>query len=702
MIIAIATNGCTNAQEPKFDVAEEAVEHFLNVQDARAKEVNLEISNLETEVKEAGLSRMLEDQRSLMFELMDTRELEARKLVAQKYSLQIEKVNNLINSNSKRTEKLASFYFETGKNKQASELLVDWKINLQHPSSPGFDKQEFIDYTILYAKWNNYELRPEHSKNILTEAIQFAPDQAELHKLLGDTLLKLQHPKLARESFAAAIRLEPQNVDYYLARALGGVGSTEVEERELLRKDLEAARKIEPTNYRIDFAFAMNAYANDEWDECQKYVEQCLRNKPTEERNLIRILQTRLEILFKKSQFEEAISLGQLLLKVDDKHRLSATIMARSLAKLERFDEAENAYEVAIANSGIFDSPEEMYYERGLVYKKVGKVEKMLKDFKEAKSINQEIASKVDGKIRNAEQVIRMTSLEEAIKETPSAPENYIERAIEFRKLKQYVESVADIEKAITLDSTNSGFHYQLGLSKSWLDHEQAIVAYSKAIELDDQNWMAYTERANSFRWTHKLDKALIDCTHVIDSLTDNKDPDLYETVQTAYLYRGHVNRLLQRNALTDYQAGRKAPGGLDRIISPWIHDFRAKEHCGILEFELPIEVDPTDIDVRLTRTKKILRFLEYDIQRRANSGEYEGYKTGMPRRWANEDLNVVLRQQPEHKAALQLKKLLQENEAESTRLGSRVITPDDTYLFMKSIEDNWRRNQGLRPRANK
>lgn len=701
--------GCLSAQEPAFEkVAEEAIEHFLADQNSKKEEIRkLEIELL----GDLDLRTLQEERIDLSFNSnkLPKDELEKKR---KEFKEKIETAVEQMAGKGKQIRGLAKLYDEFNMAGDIENLLNFADIwPLPSRFSPDVDKSQLVQDLIFLARSKiglKYKPAAERAQAAMNDAIQIEPDNAELQKLLGDALVELEKPDLARKHFSEAIRLEPDNAGFHVSRARTLSGSMGKPESNMFRDDLEKAISLDPDDYRAYCELATNACVNEKFDECIKFAKLALKNKPTCKRDLVALLKAKLQIHSKRKEPEQAIVTGKFLLMVDEENRFAATAIARSLVELNRFGEAEKAYGIALESLGAFtalDTPvETIYYERGLVYKRLGKKSQMVKDFKKAKSsLNKEFAAKVDQEIKTAESEIRLAAATKAIQKSPSDPKKYIERAIELRKQKRYPESVVDIQNAIELDSANSEFYYQLGVTQSWVSHKNAIVSYSKAIELDGQNWKAYNERANSFRWNQKFDEAVADCTHVIDSLANNEDPTRHEILQRAYLCRGHVNRLLQRDALADYEAGRKRPGGLKGIFSTWIYDFRAKENCDLLEFELPIETNPDDIDTRLARVERILRFLKYDLQRRAKTGEFEGGMAGAPRMWANNDLDVVLRQEPGHKRAMQLKELLWVNENESLRQGGRrAIVPDDMQLMLKSVEDNWRRQRNATPRANK
>ena len=103
----------------------------------------------------------------------------------------------------------------------------------------------------------------------------------------------------------------------------------------------------------------------------------------------------------------------------------------------------------------------------------------------------------------------------------------------------------------------------QLDLGQKYLtesNYTEAILAFTKAIEIDPESIPAYMGRAQAYRGTEQYEEAKTDYTTVIDKAVEQP-----YTQAEAYLGRGEVNELTadEQDALTDYEAAADA---LERV----------------------------------------------------------------------------------------------------------------------------------------
>jgi tetratricopeptide (TPR) repeat protein len=106
--------------------------------------------------------------------------------------------------------------------------------------------------------------------------------------------------------------------------------------------------------------------------------------------------------------------------------------------------------------------------------------------------------------------------------------EDFSRRGVAKEKKGDLVGAIADYSKAIDLDPKDTIAYFNRGGAKQMKgDLDGAIADYSKAIDLNPKYAIAYSNRGVAKKTKGDLDGAIADFTKAID--LDPKDPDIYQ-----------------------------------------------------------------------------------------------------------------------------------------------------------------------------
>ena len=203
----------------------------------------------------------------------------------------------------------------------------------------------------------------------------------------------------------------------------------------------------------------------------------------------------------KDSEYSEAISLVTVCIQNKPDSAILYSHRAKSYLGLNQFQRALFDYSMAIR---LEPSCGRNYAARGACFKKLGRIVEALRDFSDAikyEKENQALYFFERGLVHYEQE-----SYETAISDFTCAfdrkfPETVrllLLRGICFRNLSKIPESISDLRQAVSLDSSSSEVHDNLGLSlaESPMDLSLAVVAFTSAIELDGgREWMFYYHR---------------------------------------------------------------------------------------------------------------------------------------------------------------------------------------------------------------
>lgn len=127
-------------------------------------------------------------------------------------------------------------------------------------------------------------------------------------------------------------------------------------------------------------------------------------------------------------------------------------------------------------------------------------------------------------------------------------PDGFIVKGLAKAGLKDYEAALAEMEKAIELNSKNSFIHYQTArICVEMKDYNKAVKSINKAIKLDAENSEAVQLRAEIKYELHDYTNAIFDCNKVLE---------LGDGSATTYLIRGKSNLKigLKKEACVDFK----------------------------------------------------------------------------------------------------------------------------------------------------
>ena len=135
--------------------------------------------------------------------------------------------------------------------------------------------------------------------------------------------------------------------------------------------------------------------------------------------------------------------------------------------------------------------------------------------------------------------------------------------------------AMSDIRKAITLNpNLASGFFAEGYGLRSVSKHDDAILSFTKAIELDSTNTMFYLYRADAYRRKKEYDKALNDCDAAL-----KVDPNAFR----AYLVKASVFRNL-KDPSKEFKEYAKAIAAFPEEAKVYWHRARANKRHGNID----------------------------------------------------------------------------------------------------------------------
>ena len=369
-----------------------------------------------------------------------------------------------------------------------------------------------------------------------SEAITLSPDSPEAYEYRGEAFRALGRLQEARRDFAIARELDLENVP------VGTVGSETEEPSPTPDEKLasihysKALSEENEQNYAGAIADYTEAIlANPLFADAYKGRGRVHLFSEIKRSNGSKLLKWRQAVNLAQSSLD--VSRAQKALAQSDPDTATSPGLDKAAADLSK----------AI---GIKPDDAEAYFDRGLVYNRIGSHSKAIADFSEAIRLN--------GDYKDA----------------------YIQRGTVYGHLGQYAKAIADYSAVIRLEPNKDIYMVDRGRAYESLgEHDKAIADYSEAIRLNPNNGDAYFNRGLIYSALRKYDKAIADLTEAISQLRR----------QGRYNFEAYYNRGLAYAALRQY----------DKAITDYSEVILQREPP--TNFGDPIRFDPTTIQIEPT-----------------------------------------------------------------------------------------------------
>ena len=161
------------------------------------------------------------------------------------------------------------------------------------------------------------------------------------------------------------------------------------------------------------------------------------------------------------------------------------------------------------------------YSNRGLDYGKQGQFNKAIQDFSTAIEINPKLSSAYYNRgvsySKYSQWEMAIEDYSKVIENDPNYPMAYFNRGVAYDNLGQIEKAIADFSKSIQIDPENSVAFYNLGIAYGKIGQiEKSIVYFTKAIEFNNNYEEAYFNRGIAYERTAQWSKAIEDYSSVI------------------------------------------------------------------------------------------------------------------------------------------------------------------------------------------
>ena len=189
----------------------------------------------------------------------------------------------------------------------------------------------------------NLEGRHAEALPCLRKAVQVSPNEPDAHWALGEALyLGAHEPEAAEREFSEALRLEPQEARYWVARA--SVRHNALRHFEDAQKDFERALELEPRNYRALHGRAMSLGALGQFERALAALDAAIEVQDGEADGH----RARGDCLVELGRHLEALASYERAIRLDPDAWGVSERQARTLVALGRVEEADRVLAAAV------------------------------------------------------------------------------------------------------------------------------------------------------------------------------------------------------------------------------------------------------------------------------------------------------------------------------------------------------------------
>ena len=320
-------------------------------------------------------------------------------------------------------------------------------------------------------------------------ALQASPGYGDAHALLGRTLLFMQRPQEALESFQRAFRMQPKlqkqlTPQLGMAFALRQVGRLE----EAIAAYREAAN-LDPKDAEAQEGIGWGLMETGRYEEAEEPLRAAIRLDPDGAYPygwLTFVLQER-------EKYEESIAYAERFVAMKPEDLDGHARLGCGLGRAGRYREAFAAYEQALE---LKPDDAAALYGIGLFHYEAGDYKEAIEALEKSIAISPQTNANADAFSVIAAARMRLSDLpnairanEEAVKLNPEIPEAWQNLGQCYMEIGQFERAMVSLERAFQLAPGVPETHYLLGLAQFELGNKSAALEQCVALDALDSRW---------------------------------------------------------------------------------------------------------------------------------------------------------------------------------------------------------------------
>ncbi len=388
---------------------------------------------------------------------------------------------------------IAQNKFQEIDNLIASESMIDAKTALEKLETTLKKENNTSEYWLRISKANYNIFKIEEAEKALNKAIELDRKNPMIHYEKGRFFNKIDKNELAKESFSQAILLKPES-NYYFWRGISNQNLTLINDA---IKDYKIAIELGENTPEIHFNYAIILHQNGDFEKSLKHNNKAIELNP-EYANAYKFRAMTHLMLFDLDaacvDSEKAFSMG-INKFVNIPVEICKGSKKQKLEFIGGFCLANKQYKKGVeVFTKLIEYNENltaMYHNRGYCYFQIKDFNNAEKDYLKALELPK---AEVDMLYDNLsllyfDQENFTKSLEYASKRIELNPKNhvpYIDRGLNYRKLKKYIEAENDFNKSLEISPNFfRAFGYRAYLNLELGNFLKAYEDASKAVEIN-------------------------------------------------------------------------------------------------------------------------------------------------------------------------------------------------------------------------
>lgn len=375
----------------------------------------------------------------------------------------------------------------------ATESMIDAKIALEKLETTLKKENNTSDYWLRISKANYNIFKIEEAEKALNKAIELDKKNPIIYYEKGRFFNKIDKNELAKESFSQAILLKPESY-YYFWRGISNQNLGLIIDAE---KDYKIAIEKGENTPEIHFNYAIILHQNGDFEKSLKHNNKAIELNPEyanayKFRAMTHLMFFDLDAACADS--DKAFSLGVDIF-VDIPEEICKGSKKEKLEFIASFCLANKQYkrgvEVFTKLIEYNENLTAMYHNRGYSYFQIKDYNNAEKDYLKALELpNADVDMLYDNlSLLYFNQENFTKSLEYASKRIELNPKNhvpYIDRGLNYKKLKKYVEAENDFNKSLEISPNfTRAFGYRASLNLELGNFLKAYEDASKAVEIN-------------------------------------------------------------------------------------------------------------------------------------------------------------------------------------------------------------------------